>query len=92
MTEIKVTIGTFEREFILVQTNAPQGYDGFGSLEMYSTHVDGEDKRYILVDKRHMEWQEGCNRSGLHSFEVVEMDLTQWCQEKLYQRMIGGGE
>lgn len=115
-TMITVKIGTFERTYILVETDAPGNYDGFGTMEIYSGPGDRECpdcdmgrgggaipcprcegtgllgiRRYVLVDVEHAEWQEGRYRSGLHTYELVKEDLSQWVQEKLYERLMKGG-
>lgn len=94
-TKIKVTIGTFEREYVLVETDAPQRYDGFGTLEVYRGPAGlesnkGKAVRFILVGVKHLEWQEGRNRSGLHTWLVPEEDLSHWVEEKLIERLTGG--
>ena len=99
-TEIAVTIGGWGRCYVLARTDAPKRYDGFGTLELYTTEpdpgksssVDNFLERSVLVDVEHQEWQEGRYRSGLHSYELVDEDLTQWVQEKLYEKLTGGAK
>ncbi len=101
-TEIAVTIGGWGRCYVLVRTDAPSSYDGFGTLELYTTQGGTKEgyppakepglERSVLVDVEHQEWQEGRYRSGLHSYELVEGDLTQWVQEKLYDKLTGGAK
>ncbi len=90
-TMVTVKIGKFERTYILVRTNAPLKYDGFGTLELYTTEgAKGVDlERTVLVDVEHREWQEGRYRSGLHSYELVDEDLSAWVTERLYKRLTG---
>jgi hypothetical protein len=85
---IRVTIGRFDREYILVETTAPRSYDGHGTLEMYTTERGGNKLadlgpivpsttvRFILVEKEHVSWQEGRNHSGLYTFETQEDALN----------------
>lgn len=99
-TEIAVTIGGWGRCYVLARTDAPKRYDGFGTLELYTTHDTkthigrGEIplERSVLVDVEHQEWQEGRYRSGLHSYDLVDEDLGAWVQEKLYDRLMGGAK
>jgi hypothetical protein len=102
-TEIAVTIGGWGRCYVLVRTDAPPRYDGFGTLELYTTddgigetpppgRVPTPLERSVLVDVEHQEWQEGRYRSGLYSYEVVDEDLGAWVQEKLYDRLMGGAK
>ena len=91
-TKLDVKIGTFERSYILAETNAPIAYDGFGTLEIYSSAPaagsDGKDpSRYVLCDVDHVVWQEGRYRSGLHTFEIPDEDISSWAQDNLFQRM-----
>lgn len=103
-TELAVTIGGWGRCYVLVETNAPPRYDGFGTLEIYDSESetgerrtprdrsDADQSRFVLVDVEHLEWQQGRYSSGLFVHQVVDKDLTQWVQEKLYERLMGGGE
>jgi hypothetical protein len=98
-TQITVTIGTFERSYTLVETNAPQRYDGFGTFEVYDSgpkdRSDADQTRFVLVDDKHLEWQQGRYGSGLYVSKVEENDLTNWVREKLYKKLTanqGGDE
>ncbi len=91
-TRIKVAIGSFEREYVLVETTAPRRYDGLGTLEVYDSGESGELNRFVLVDIKHLEWQQGRYGSGLYTYKEVDDDLSLWVQGKLYDRISEGGE
>jgi hypothetical protein len=103
-TKITVTIGKFERTYTLVETNAPPRYDGFGTFEVYDSEPnrrtprdrsEADRSRFVLVDDKHLEWQQGRYGSGLYTYQVEENDLTTWVQEKLYKKLTanqGGDE
>ena len=88
---IKVTIGRFDKEYVLVETTAPREYDGHGTLEIYED--SGLDApRMILVEKANMLWQEGRNRSGLYTFDTQEDALNpdtmkRFIEDRLYKRL-----
>ena len=91
-TKIDVKIGTFERSYVMAQTTAPKEYDGFGTLEIYtSAPAAGENgrdpDRYVLCDVDHVVWQEGRYRSGLYTFEIPDEDISSWAQDNLFKRM-----
>jgi hypothetical protein len=89
---IKVTIGEFTKEYILVETTAPRQYDGHGTLEIYED--SGLDApRMILVEKDNLAWQEGRNRSGLYTFDATrysdtQNSMKQFVEDRLYKRLI----
>lgn len=86
-TKLKVQIGTWEATYILAETDAPVRYDGFGTLTIYEGTRDGKPIRYVLIQEDHLDWQEARYRSGLHSFEVPDADLTGYAQKALHDRM-----
>lgn len=93
-TTIKLTIGTFEVMYVAKRTTAPRNYDGFGTLEIYSSlgfnHGSAvEDKeltRLVLVDTEHEKWQTGRYFSGLYSCEDAE-GLEDYVQRNLLARV-----
>ncbi len=92
MTRLEVQIGTWKATYILVETDAPVRYDGFGTLTIYEGARDGKTIRYVLVQEDHASWQEGRYRSGLHSWEVPSEDLTGYAQKALHDRMVAWKE
>jgi hypothetical protein len=80
-TKLKISIGDWSQEYQLWETRAPQGYDGFGTLQIYSCNEDNGVRRYVLIGSQHVEWQTMRYRSGLFgcqpSDEMTASDLTQ---------------
>ena len=91
-TKLEVQIGTWKATYILAETNAPVRYDGFGTLTIYQGPRDGGTIRYVLVQEDHLDWQEGRYRSGLHTFEVPETDLSGYAQKELHDRLVAWKE
>ena len=56
--------------FIIRQTNAPQSYDGFGTISLVDCG-DPDDKanyiRLVAIRPDHLEWQEGRYGSGMNN-------------------------
>lgn len=86
-TKVQIQIGRFEREYTLVETNAPKAYDGHGTFTLKDSM---DDPRYgirvILVEVGHAKWQEGRNHSGLFTFEFLG-GLDGWVRETLYKKI-----
>lgn len=65
----------FTREYVVVVTDAPKDYDGFGTINVYkfasNVDIDGQitrgDARMVLVVRDHLEWQRNRYFSGMHS-------------------------
>lgn len=95
-TKIKLQIGTYTVEFVVMETTAPREYDGFGTLEIYSTpgfnHGSAvearERKRIVLVDTEHKTWQVARYGSGLYTAEDCDA-LDTYVQNELLKRIRG---
>jgi hypothetical protein len=61
-TNIKISIGTIEFDYLLYVTSAPRDYDGFNTLTI---HDDGKE-RHVLIQRRHVEYHLQRYGSGLH--------------------------
>lgn len=90
----------FTREYVVVVTDAPQDYDGFGTFSIYSFNsevdIDGQitrgPARLVLVERDHLEWQRARYYSGMHSAIVdgveevfSQRDIT----ERIYRILRG---
>jgi len=82
-TQVGAIIGTWERSWILAETNAPASYDAGTTLTLY----EGGGLRTILVDVEDEDWQEGRYRSGMYSYEPHDGDLRKWTQNRLVERL-----
>ena len=96
-TKLEVQIGTWKATYILAETDAPIRYDGFGTLTIYegARPLPGDTTktiRYVLVQEDHLDWQEARYRSGLHTFEVPETDLSGYAQKELHDRLVAWKE
>ena len=73
-TIIPMKVGQWEREYVLMLTDAPRSYDGFGTFTLFDPdcplEVDGVmtkgNVRLVMVPTQHEGWQEGRYASGLH--------------------------
>ncbi len=84
---MKIQIGDIEREYVVVRTTAPDSYDGFGTITVYRTR----DRRFVIVDTRHLDWQLNRYGSGNHMGEVESKIADNFIAEKLYQRLCNSG-
>jgi len=49
-TEVKVTLGTFSRTYLLWETSAPARYDYHGTLHLYGPETpDKGESRFVLI-------------------------------------------
>lgn len=67
---LKVQIGTWDVEYVLRQTDAPDDYDAARTLTVYDA---GDEGRYVLIPKKELQWHIDRYRSGLH-----------WCKDPEY--------
>lgn len=99
---IQITLGSVSFEVVPVITDAPVGYDGFGTFTLVDfgcpVHVAGaetrKDARLVLVRKEHTDWQCCRYSSGLYSAvagEKVDEHLRdeRTITEALYKRLVG---
>lgn len=83
-TTIYVKIGDWEREYIPVDTDAPQEYDHGSTLEVLSSSED----RWVLIPKQRLDWQIKRYESGLHRYNMVERShIKKLMQGKLVDRL-----
>lgn len=65
--QIQYTALDLSKDYVVVDTNAPETYDGFGTLTLF-TRDDGS--REVAVERRHLNWQAGRYRSGLYRADM----------------------
>ncbi len=93
----KIQIGSIEREYVLRRTNAPENYDSFGTMTVYSPGEKNlkESGRIVLIQSQHLKYHEGRYGSGMH-FCHDDEDMTndpnilKWVEDKLFSAMISG--
>jgi hypothetical protein len=83
-TQFRIAIGSAEAAFIVLDTNAPQDYDGFGTFT--ASEYNGD--RTVLVRAEHLNWQTLRYSSGNKWWRPTEHDITA-VTEHLWNRVRG---
>ena len=83
MSDVRIQIGTFERDYDLYVTTAPKDYDSASTITVYTNSYppnhrkrDEPDRRFILVERDMIEWHRSRYASGLYRFDKEEVDGT----------------
>jgi hypothetical protein len=87
ISKIEIKLGTFERTYVAMETEAPENYDGFGTIQIYSGPRGEKTVRSVLVDVDHKTWQEGRYGSGLYHYEDVT-GIDDYIREALYKKLM----
>ena len=83
-TTITIAIGGREVTYNLVETDAPPAFDYGYVIVLY----EGQDnQRFILVPSESMAHQEGRNRSGMYTFEAINLLDTAAIAQLLWEHM-----
>ena len=96
-THLKVQIGNFTIDGVLIVTDAPRAYDGFGTVEVQNFESPVEvggvytkgDARLVLVRSEHLDWQTSRYSSGLHAAHPAEDYFVAGAEEALVKRLTG---
>ncbi len=91
MSDVRIQIGTFERDYDLYTTTAPEDYDSASTITVYEdVHEDkAKHSRYVLVEVGMIDWHRGRYSSGLYRFEKedVEKSMLNYIAGKLMGRL-----
>jgi hypothetical protein len=79
---LALKIGRLERTYQLYETNAPENYDGFGTMGIYS----GGENRFVLIDVKHLEWQVQRYRSGIFKADKSDIPI-EWAEQILIDKI-----
>jgi hypothetical protein len=90
--KIKVDIGGIAVTYHVVETNAEQSYDGFGTFELlrFEDERDGKKQtfRTVLIDDRHVVWQTERYLSGWNQWQASPLPTSAFIDE-LWRRVRG---
>ncbi len=86
--KIQIQIGRFKTDYELFQTNAPKGYDGFGTLEVSNYR----ELRMVVIEEKNREWQLMRYASGNKSAEAMTgVSIGKMAEDKMLDKLFGGG-
>lgn len=82
---IEVKIGRYEMTYLVYKTQAPEEYDGFGTLEI----AKSGEMRYVVIKQQHEDWQIKRYASGRFGAQKIEEPtLVKMVEDKLLNRII----
>jgi hypothetical protein len=87
---LKVTVGHISKTYIVKETNAPESYDGFGTI----TINDLSKTRIVLIEEDNFDWQSSRYYSGTYALANIEADgyTTRDAANELYARLVQSRE
>ncbi len=84
---IEIKIGRHSAKYIIVMTNAPKDYDGFGT---FTVNQSGKD-RIVAIQEQHLDWQTHRYGSGLYACTNYEKsNCDDHYAEMIWKRIING--
>jgi len=87
---VRLVIGDIAKQYIVVETTAEKGYDGFGTLEIYDSGNEQKPDRFVLIETENFAWQIQRYWSGNRAVEVHDdHSMTGFMIQKLWERVTG---